>query len=208
MILTRPLAACGRLIRLGVATSKGQGGVDETALRVGKGLNAMSKSPQCYASALGDCRGKRRTREHYFSKGILELLAPREIGGFHCLKPGQCQPSIASLTAKILCEKHHQELSSLDEVAAQVYRFFDEHVPAVVSGERRQLATVEVKGELLERWMLKTLVGLMASGNVLNEGARIRLRCRSSPKHATRLSTGLSPIVGSACRRTTWLFRR
>lgn len=133
----------------------------------------MRKSRRCYASALGDCGGATLTREHYFSRAVLELLVPQKIGGFHWLKPGHAQPSIASLTARILCEKHHQQLSSLDEAAVQVYRFFDKHVRSVVFGERDQCPVVEVKGELLERWILKTLIGLMASGNVLNEGERV-----------------------------------
>ena len=127
----------------------------------------------CYASALGDCGGRRLTFEHYFSKGILKLLSVREIGGFPW-QSDRNRPSIDTLGAKILCEKHHRLLSPLDQAAVQVFRFFDQYVPDVVSGWRTNHVVVEMKGELLERWMLKALIGVTASGNVLRDGIAIR----------------------------------
>jgi hypothetical protein len=64
-------------------------------------------------------------------------------------------------------------LSPLDQAAVQVFRFLDEYVPIVVAGQRNEHTVVEVQGELVERWMLKALIGVMASRNVLKEGVLI-----------------------------------
>jgi len=119
---------------------------------------------ECYASVLGDCGGG-ISGEHYFSASVLRLLFPTgsyKLGGFPWLKPGQNQPSIASLTANILCKKHNSELSPLDDVALSVFRFFDEHLPLVGADKQDKQVAVALEGELFERWILKVLTGVVS----------------------------------------------
>lgn len=91
---------------------------------------------ECYASALGDCEG-RLSKEHYFSAGVLRQLfqtGEYKVGGFHWQKSGYQPPSIPSLSANILCEKHNRQLSPLDEEALRIVLFFDNHVSIVAQG--------------------------------------------------------------------------
>ncbi|MGO9995819.1 MAG: hypothetical protein ACLPTF_25360 [Steroidobacteraceae bacterium] len=130
---------------------------------------------ECYASALGDCEG-RLSKEHYFSAGVLRQLfqtGEYKVGGFHWQRSGYQPPSIPSLSANILCEKHNRQLSPLDEEALRIVLYFDNHVSIVAQGLHHTKSVTEVRGELFERWILKALVGLMVSRNVFVGETRI-----------------------------------
>lgn len=65
--------------------------------------------------------------------------------------------STASLTAKVLCQRHNNLLSPLDEEAGRLA----DAIKAARSGSEH--IHHQVNGALLERWALKTLVNLLAS---------------------------------------------
>jgi len=66
----------------------------------------------------------------------------------------------ARLASKMLCKRHNEALSSLDAVAL---RFFQKLDNAIRQRERRNRAFL-FDGTDFERWMLKTLCGVAASG--------------------------------------------
>jgi hypothetical protein len=85
-------------------------------------------------------------------------------------QPPDTEKSIppASLAARILCRRHNQALSPLDAEAGRLFRTiggfdkdFNEQHPSD--------AIAVFSGEDIERWMLKTLCGMVASGHVSKE---------------------------------------
>jgi hypothetical protein len=127
--------------------------------------------PRCYAQHLGGCTHK--SREHFISRSILEIVGgPFSIQGFPWLKSGEVgKASAASLTSNVLCDRHNSSLSILDSEAA---RFFG-HLKLLDSktspSELAEVPAVfSVDGVLLEKWLLKALCGIMASGNFLIDG--------------------------------------
>lgn len=126
--------------------------------------------PRCYAKHLGGCTHK--SREHFISRSILEIIGPFNIQGFPWLKSGGVgAASAGSLTATVLCDHHNSSLSTLDFEAARFLR----HLMLLDSKSTPQQleeipATLSIEGTLLEKWLLKTLCGVMASGNFLIDG--------------------------------------
>jgi hypothetical protein len=124
---------------------------------------------KCYAAALGGCSTK-ISGEHPISHGALKLWANGpsiQIGGLTWLEEGEMRsiPTDA-LNAKILCESHNAALSPLDAVGLR----FAEHLRAT----RQAMTTMRRRGPRthlilngldIERWLLKTLCGLVASGS-------------------------------------------
>jgi hypothetical protein len=130
----------------------------------------FSPFERCYAKHLGGCTHK--SREHFISRSILEIIGPFSIQGFPWLIPGENgKASAGSLTAAVLCERHNSSLSIFDSEAAK----FLSHLKLLGSKSTpQQLSEVpevfSVDGTLLEMWLLKTLCGVMASGNFLIDG--------------------------------------
>jgi hypothetical protein len=67
----------------------------------------------------------------------------------------------------MLCKRHNQALSPLDAVATAFFGFFT----AEWSGDAIEVFLT--RGYDLERWMLKTLCGLVASGNATPKAKRL-----------------------------------
>lgn len=120
----------------------------------------------CYAASLADCRGQ-LSREHYFSEGALRIFtALPVVSGLAWQRPGVIAPiGIGSLASRVLCEKHNADLSRLDETlqalqraAEQIDDFFS--VDALDPGE----ITLELRGDLVERALLKVAFGFTYSG--------------------------------------------
>lgn len=125
---------------------------------------------------MNDC-GRGLSREHFISEGILRRLntpAPGQnegalrVVGLPWLEKGvpQSLPPTA-LASRILCDRHNSALSPLDTVAG---RFFDRLEAAVIfrdepEGETSNALSI-FSGLDVERWMLKLLCGLAASGNM------------------------------------------
>lgn len=119
-----------------------------------RGLKTNYSNPKCYAMELCDC-SKTISKEHYFSKSVMNLWgkegileAPFIVGKCKSLK-------VESLSAKILCERHNNALSSLDDLAKKFFEF------ALLKTEHKHLI---IRGADLERWMLKVMCGYIATG--------------------------------------------
>lgn len=124
----------------------------------------------CYAKHLGNCT--RKSREHFISRSLLDIIGPFSIQGFPWLKSGEVgRASAGSLAASVLCEHHNSLLSRFDSEAA----IFFKHLSLLDSKVTPQQladtpAVLSIDGIRLEKWLLKTLCGTMASGNFLIDG--------------------------------------
>ncbi len=116
-----------------------------------KGEVTGLSNPRCVFENHKDCSNK-ISREHYFSEAILKQLNwdGLTFTGF----PWASKPSVKSMTAKFLCERHNNALGFLDASASH---FFSEVRRAVT------LSTLDtsfhVSGKFFELWMLKVFVG-------------------------------------------------
>jgi hypothetical protein len=112
------------------------------------------------------------SREHCVSEIALREISGDpgggtiEVCGLPWLNGGTRTLPTASLTARVLCKRHNEALSGLDARAAECVRGLDAIHDGFGDG---QAATQVVDGDLLERWMLKTLCGSLASENMVNQ---------------------------------------
>jgi hypothetical protein len=108
-----------------------------------------------------DC-DKKISKEHYMSKGVLQEI-DYMIGteGLPGIPPGENRHiSTSNLTAHVLCKRHNSALSSLDDVGARFFQAIKNFSSSDYEGSERVLA---FNGRDVERWMLKTMYGMLAS---------------------------------------------
>jgi len=133
-------------------------------------------NPECYGQELCDCRGP-VTGEHYVSESVFNVLAgitdstpasKRFIGakGLSFLKGDERPIGIANLVGNVLCDHHNGELSRLqiDQAGHDLFVAMRGMNNAAGDPTAREEVLV-VDGDLLERWMLKVLLGTLYSGN-------------------------------------------
>jgi hypothetical protein len=135
---------------------------------------------RCLLSSSCDCSNK-ISKEHYVSASVLSHIGDIiTLKGVPWLPANElCSYKISSLNAKVLCKRHNESLSTLDSSASRFFSALKRFIKADYDGEDR----VEIlNGRDIERWMIKTLYGLIASkslqvshGNSLK--ARINQRC-------------------------------
>ena len=131
----------------------------------------------CYLRGTADC-SEQISREHYISRSVLDQLGQFiRVSGAPWQKPGeQLETSIGNLTAKILCKRHNEALSPLDDEAAS---FFSTLAKALVDLDRKTLSRKPIfhltSGDALELWVLKVACGLYFS-----VGAKDRVKLTDS----------------------------
>jgi hypothetical protein len=135
----------------------------------------------CYAAQLGDCSGS-LNKEHFVSKNLLKEF--EEDTGLHVTgypfsnSAGKIPMSVESMSAKVLCESHNSRLSSVDVEGSRFFlAFFSAHT-GLLEEKFTTDPTYECDGPLIERWMLKYMCGLIASGQAGFGADRIE---RTSP---------------------------
>jgi hypothetical protein len=96
--------------------------------------------------------------------------------GLAWLPPGEAkQVGIGSLTSRILCQKHNNELSGLDDILGGMQRFAEAVNRHFGSKSRTQSAIWhKVDGHLLERALLKVAFGLTYSRSFTSMKGRPR----------------------------------
>lgn len=124
----------------------------------------------CFALGFGKCKGK-LTREHYLSEAVLNLILGKEgkitVEGMPWIPNGEKKNLTPStLHSKILCEGHNGQLSPLDSEAEKFIRFLR---PNEIQN------SITIIGTLVEKWILKTLIGLSESGNLRNDSKQVRI---------------------------------
>jgi hypothetical protein len=110
------------------------------------------------------------------SKSVLEAIGPDiAIDGVPWLPGGKKKRiGINSLTANILCKRHNQTLSPLDDAAGKFFRKLQAiHVDLQHKSLSRKHSLVIMSGETAELWMLKLACGLFYSKNAAEDGARL-----------------------------------
>lgn len=129
--------------------------------------------PQCFLSSSSDCSEK-ISREHYLSESVLKAYSPNgksiNVKGVHW-KPKNIFTSVPidSLVVKGLCRRHNAALSSLDNVV----KILAEELRSIDSGfntKGYQGTHLLLAGEDIERWILKTVVGMSLSKNIRHDG--------------------------------------
>ena len=125
---------------------------------------------RCYARSLSKCDGK--SVEHYISKSILESIGSFKVRGLPWLEPGESKViSANALTAAVLCRHHNSLLSKYDAEAAKLINHLK-----LIDGKHTSLELVKVPpslvidGSRIEKWFLKTLCAVLASGNYVIDG--------------------------------------
>lgn len=142
--------------------------------------------PECYARTLKDC-DTRLTREHFISRKLLESIdAPLAVAGTSwATEPTLIGPN--ALASKVLCARHNEALSSLDDNVSGLYT-------AVRDWQLdRAVGHVAFDGEDIERWALKAMLGFMTSGNARHPSGDGRLVVTSVPESYLRLLFGEGP---------------
>lgn len=126
--------------------------------------------PQCYAGSLQDCSNS-LSREHYFSKGILNLFDSKhvQVSGHPWGKRNEKKFLYRNnLASRVLCKRHNEALSGLDAIAQKFFRF--------VLGKTKEQCVMIIRGTEIERWMLKVYCGLLFSGIFIHDGIPIEKR--------------------------------
>lgn len=119
-------------------------------------------SPKCFAGPLADCDGGAATREHYISRNLLLRFGDEVwVEGLSWMDVAR-QLTERTMVSNMLCLKHNNGLSNLDSM---IGRFYD---VIASSHAGRDSGWHSFEGELLERWALKLMCGLLASGNYGN----------------------------------------
>lgn len=121
----------------------------------------------CWAECIGGCNGG-ISREHVVSKSLFQSTA-LHVKGFPWCKDDFRTVGIESLTSKILCQNHNNNLSQLDNEASNLFNAIREYCRLesvrknTTSLARISRSATLVNAKLLERWFLKTLLNLSLS---------------------------------------------
>ncbi len=123
---------------------------------------------RCWAKSLGDCAGP-ISGEHYVTAGLFEDDKVF-IYGLDWCKDKPKQVGKKSLVKNVLCKSHNERLSILDDEAINAFEIFrrEREFNAMRTEMKPRYWTVHkwyVNGPLLERWFLKTLIGLACEGD-------------------------------------------
>jgi len=110
----------------------------------------------CWAISEGGCSGT-QSREHIISRAAIRDTSI-DVQGVQWLSGKAATVNPARLTARILCTKHNSQLSSLDSAAARLSHAIRD-LPTSTEEEH-----LTVNGWQFERWCLKVLLNLCASG--------------------------------------------
>lgn len=128
---------------------------------------------KCYASRLENCRGK-ISREHYISENVLKQLGNIRLSGFPWVGDRVVSLKPQALTANILCEGHNSALSPLDVFAGMLFS-------ELYQWPKNRARSATVSGVALEKWCLKTLTGLLATGQLSDAANSSRLSKKDIP---------------------------
>ena len=180
-------------------------------------------NPRCFLSLTKDCSEK-ISGEHYVTAGVLkEIDCIINLEGVPWIPEGEMKRvPVDSLTANVLCDRHNRAFSPLDRIGIEFFRAVKQYSVAAYAGNERVSA---FNGRDIERWMLKTLYGLLASRTLqVQHGVRIKtdidMRCvellydkvpfspsrglfvRTEPGHPvqTKRSLSVSPVTNDAKR--------
>jgi hypothetical protein len=113
---------------------------------------------------LGDCSDT-QSREHYISKGLFGEGSVK-LKGLPWCKTEEVTIGLASAAAKILCKRHNERLSPLDDEAIKTFdslreAFRLQEIQKKLPPRVWCVRHYRINGRILERWFLKTFVNLV-----------------------------------------------
>ncbi|WP_161866514.1 hypothetical protein [Pseudomonas yangonensis] len=119
-------------------------------------MNDKINKSRCWANSLGGC--DTMSGEHVVSNAIFKAgcSCPIIIEGVKRIRDGA--PTRGAEKSNILCRNHNSILSPLDETIGRITRFQAE------ANDKNFNGSLIVQGELLERWLLKTVINSAAAG--------------------------------------------
>jgi hypothetical protein len=127
----------------------------------------------CWASSLKDCAGG-FTREHLITESV---FAGKEISvnGLPWCRTRSITMLPTNLTANILCQRHNNDLSPVDEAGLAAFKVFREagemqatrrgYLEAGLTPYSFPVEQYEIEGHNFERWLLKTLINYEVAGD-------------------------------------------
>jgi hypothetical protein len=120
---------------------------------------------------LGNCEAP-ISREHIITESVIEILSSGSeftVGGLPWLRAGETKAlAPGNLTAKCLCRGHNSAIHPLDDCAKL---FFSTLKLCLEKGRTER--PLLLSGHDLERWLLKTLKALAASGNLASGSVKL-----------------------------------
>jgi hypothetical protein len=120
----------------------------------------------CYCSFTDDCSEK-LSKEHYISESVLGQFGESvRVSGFPWEPDGYSKVrSVGTLTSPVLCERHNNALAPLDAYAGLSFQAISSAVMhATKDSVSERTAIFVASGDALERWAIKTLLGLVSAG--------------------------------------------
>lgn len=132
---------------------------------ISQDTHTVYSHPKCYSNLLQNCSSE-ISKEHYISKNILEHLKLDNKVKVIGLKWQEAQHfnllSVNSLVSNILCIYHNNVLSPFDNEMGRFFRTIYNYDQNLNIGNQNNEVSLFC-GEDLERWMLKTICGFIAS---------------------------------------------
>jgi hypothetical protein len=138
--------------------------------RYRKPKGILLSNPGCYAAPLRDC-SKKLSGEHWFSGSFLRAIAKGgrtiRVHGHPWQREDRQIVGIGDLKAKILCERHNEALSGLDDAVKRFAQALIE-VERVLHDPNLGDDAHDVhlfRGDDIERWLLKVVIGAVVTGH-------------------------------------------
>lgn len=130
-----------------------------TAATLKSGRACGSAVAGCYARSLRDCGGG-ISGEHTVSENILDEISSTKVFVRGPRWPTGRWFTATALQSKVLCVRHNEMLSPLDARMGRFVKALRRFTDAADQGTW----TFAIHGHDVERWLLKTICGLAASG--------------------------------------------
>jgi hypothetical protein len=112
------------------------------------------------------------SKEHWISANILKVIALRsaspgkfKVQGLRWQGDSVTQLSVKGMQSKILCQRHNSALSPLDAEAGEMFRIVQTYQQVMEAGQPVNLFAI-FDGPSIERWLVKFLLGGLASQNI------------------------------------------
>ncbi len=116
----------------------------------------------CWAHALGGCDEK-MSREHIVTEKVFQEHSRLKINNTKASPRGTIELTRKNYVSKILCKNHNSNLSILDQEAINLMEVFKDVHGKIKNNYSCDRNVYRINKELLERWLLKTLINHIAS---------------------------------------------
>lgn len=128
-----------------------------------------NKHEKCILKSRKNCSSN-ISREHYISNNLLNVIEKNnktiDVAGLLFLPKNKIKSiGKSSLVSKILCATHNSNLSTLDTLIGDFVSFIIE-IDIKLQSSISDNKTYEINGRSIEQWLLKTIIGLIESGNI------------------------------------------